>query len=107
MSQFNDRESAHEKKFTLDQEQEFKAQARRAKLLGLWAAGEMSVTGDAAEAYAKSLVVHDLKEAGEEDVFRKVRADLDAKGVTVSDHQIRVKMDEFLQTARAQIAAGA
>lgn len=106
MTQFNDRERAAEAKFQLDQEQEFKAQARRAKLVGLWAATQMGMSGEAAEAYAKSVVVHDLKEAGEEDVFRKIRADFDAQKVTLSDHQIRARMAELLAEARAQIAKG-
>lgn len=106
MSQFDNRERAEEAKFQLDQEQEFKAQARRAKLVGLWAAGLMGLADEAAEDYAKSVVMSDLEEAGEEDVFRKIRADLDMHAVQLSDHQIRTKMDECLADARAQIKAG-
>ncbi len=107
MSQFKDRERTEEKKFQLDQELEFKAQARRAKLVGLWAAGLMGLTDESAQNYAKSVVVADLEEAGAEDLFRKVRADLDQHAVQLSDHQIRAKMDECLAEARAQVKAGA
>lgn len=106
MSEFDDRKRAQEKKYELDQEAEFKAQARRAKLVGLWAAGLMGLAGPDAEAYAKSVVLADLEEAGEDDLFRKIRADLDAKGVAQSDHQIRAHMAELLDEARAQIKAG-
>jgi hypothetical protein len=106
MSSFEDRERAHEKKFQLDQEQEFKAQARRAKLVGLWTAKLIGLSGEEAEAYAKSVVVADLEEAGEEDLFRKIRGDLDMHAVQLSDHQIRAKMDEALQEARASVKAG-
>ncbi|MDX2237801.1 MAG: DUF1476 domain-containing protein [Hyphomonadaceae bacterium] len=106
MTQFDDRERAEEKRFQLDQEQEFKAQARRARLLGEWAAALMGKSADEVAAYAKSVVLSDLEEAGEEDLFRKIRADLDAAKVAQTDHQIRVKMTEFLNEARAQVKAG-
>ncbi len=106
MNEFDDRKRAAEMKFQLDQELEFKAQARRAKLVGLWAAKLMGLTDDAAETYAKSVVMADLEEAGAEDLFRKIRADLDLHAVQLSDHQIRVKMDEALAEARGQIQAG-
>lgn len=106
MSSFDDRERAEEKKFSLNQELEFKAQARRAKLVGLWAAGLMGLADQAADDYAKSVVVADLEEAGTEDLFRKIRADLDMHAVQLSDHQIRAKMDEALAEARASIKAG-
>jgi hypothetical protein len=106
MNSFDDRERGEEKKFQLSQELEFKAQARRNKLLGLWAAQIMGLSGDAADAYAKTVVAADLAEAGEEDVFRKLRADLDAKGVIQSDHQIRSQMADLLAQARAQVRAG-
>lgn len=106
MSQFDDRKRAQETKFQLDQELEFKAQARRAKLVGLWAAGLMGLSGDEADAYAKSVVVADLEEAGIEDLFRKIRDDLDLHAVQLSDHQIRAKMDEALAEARASVQAG-
>lgn len=103
---FDDRKRGQETKYQLDQELEFKAQARRAKLVGLWAAGLMGLDGDAAAAYAKSVVIADMEEAGTEDVFRKIRADLDQAAVQLSDHQIRAKMDEALVEARDQIKAG-
>ena len=106
MSQFDDRKRAQETKFELDQQLEFKAQARRAKLVGLWAAGLMGLSDEAAADYAKSVVVADLEEAGVEDVFRKIRADLDSHAVQLSDHQIRAKMDEAQAQARASVAAG-
>lgn len=107
MSQFNDRERAEEKKFQLDQELEFKAQARRAKLVGLWAAKLMGLEDTAAEDYAKSVVMADLEEAGVEDLFRKIRGDLDMHSVQLSDHQLRAKMEEALNEARASVKAGA
>jgi hypothetical protein len=103
---FDDRERGEEKRFQLDAELEFKAQARRAKLVGLWAAGLMGLSDEAAADYAKSVVVADLEEAGAEDLFRKIRADLDQHAVQLSDHQIRTKMDEALAEARTQVKAG-
>jgi hypothetical protein len=106
MAEFDNRERAEETKFSLDQELEFKAQARRAKLVGLWAAGLIGLTDGAADDYARSVVMADLEEPGPEDVFRKLRGDLDLHAIQLSDHQIRAKMDECLATARAQIQAG-
>jgi len=103
MTTFDKREDAFERKFAHDAELQFKAEARRNKLLGLWAAGLLGKTGDAAEAYAKEVVSADFEEAGEEDVFRKIRADFDAANVAQSDHQIRRTMDELKQTAIEQI----
>ena len=106
MNQFDDRQRGEEKRFQIEQELEFKAQARRAKLVGRWVAGLMGLNGDAAEDYAKSVVIADLEQPGVEDLFRKVRADLDLHAVQLSDHQIRAKMDECLVEAREQIKAG-
>jgi hypothetical protein len=106
MSEFDDRKRAQEKKFELDQDLEFKAMNRRNKLLGLWAAGLLGKTGDDANAYAKEVVMVDYEEAGEDDVFRKVRKDFDAAGVNQSDHQIRQHMSDLMETARAQIRDG-
>jgi hypothetical protein len=106
MSQFDDRKAGQEAKFQLDQDLEFKAQARRAKFVGLWAANLMGLSGDEADAYAKSVVVADLEEAGTEDLFRKIRADLDLHAVQLSDHQIRAKMDEALAEARVSVKNG-
>jgi len=106
MSEFDDRKRAQEMKFELDQEREFKSAARRNKLLGLWAAGLLGKAGEEADAYAKSVINADFEEAGDDDVFRKIRADFDAGGVAQSDHQIRARMAELLDQARQQIRDG-
>jgi hypothetical protein len=103
MTTFDKRKDAFEEKFAHDAELQFKAGARRNKLLGLWAAGLLGKTGADAEAYARTIVAADFEEAGHEDVFRKVRADFDAAGVQQSDHQIRRTMDELMATAIEQI----
>ncbi|WOR14731.1 DUF1476 domain-containing protein [Hyphomonas sp. FCG-A18] len=103
MSSFDDRERAEEAKFAMDAATEFKVMARRNKLLGLWAAELMSIQGDQAEAYAKSVVMSDLEEPGDEDVFRKVRGDLDEAKVDVSDQRLREHMAELLPVARDQV----
>ena len=103
MSGIDDREKGFENKFAHDQEIEFKANARRNKLVGLWVAELMDLDGPDAEAYAKSVIVADFEEAGDDDVFRKLRGDLDAKGVELSDHLLRKQMDDLLITAREQI----
>ena len=105
MTTFDKREEGFEKKFAHDEELKFKASARRNKMLGMWAAEKMGITGPAAEAYAKEVVAADFEEPGDNDVFRKIRKDFDAKGVTQSDHQIRRTMDELLEQAVAQIKA--
>lgn len=106
MTTFDDRKDAFEKKFALDEELQFKANARRNKLLGLWAAEKLGLQGAEAEAYAKSVVVADFAEAGDEDVFRKVRDDMNGKAPAVTDQQIRAAMDELLAKAVEQIKAG-
>ncbi|MCH8490355.1 MAG: DUF1476 domain-containing protein [Oceanicaulis sp.] len=103
MSSFDDREKGFENKFVHEQTSEFRAQARRNKLLGQWAAEEMGLSGAEADAYAADMVKADLEEPGDEDVFRKVRADFDAKGVGHSDHVIRTKMDQLMDEARIQL----
>jgi len=103
MSSFDDREQAFERKFAHDEELRFRSMARRNKLLGLWAADKMGITGDDAEVYAKAVIKADFEEKGDEDVFRKVRRDFDAKGVEQSDHQIRRTMVELLAEAVHQI----
>jgi hypothetical protein len=105
MTTFDKREEGFEKQFAHDEELRFKAMARRNKLLGLWAAEKMGMTGAAADAYAKEVVAADFEEAGDEDVFRKVRKDFDAKGVAQSDQQIHQIMVELLGQAVAQIKA--
>lgn len=106
MSTFDRREEAFEAKFARDEELRFKAEARRNKLLGLWAAELLGKSGAEAEAYAKEVVAADFEEAGDEDVFRKVRADFDANSVEQSDHQIRRTMTDLMEKAIAQIEAG-
>ena len=105
MTTFEDREKGFERKFAHDQELKFKATARRNRLIGLWAAEKMGLSGDDAQAYAREVIRADLAEPGDEDVFRKLRADFDAKGVDQSDHQIRRTMEELLVTAAEQIQA--
>ena len=106
MTTFDKREEGFEKKFAHDEELKFKATARRNKLLGHWAAEKLGLTGAAADAYAKEVIIADFEEAGDEDVFRKLRKDFDAKGVKESDHQIRRTMQELMERAVAQIKAG-
>ncbi len=103
MTTFDKREDAFEKKFAHDEELQFKASARRNKLLGLWAAEKLGLTGEQAAEYAKSVVVADFEEAGDEDVFRKIRGDFDAGKVAQSDHQIRRAMEELMVEAIEQI----
>ena len=104
MTTFDKREEGFEKKFAHDEELQFKATARRNKLLGLWAAGILGKSGADADAYAKEVVVADFEEAGDDDVLHKVAKDLAAKGIT--EQQIRAQMNELLATAVAQIKAG-
>src|SRR5690349_18334501 len=101
MSEINQRQEGFEKKFALDEEQKFKAEARRNKLLGLWAAEQLSKSGDEAAAYAKEVVAADFEEAGDADVLRKVATDLAGKGVT--EQQVRAKMDQLMAEAVAQV----
>lgn len=103
MTGFDERKDKYEGKFAHDAALRFKAEARRNKMLGRWAAGLMGLEGDKAEEYAKSLIMADLEEPGEEDVFRKLRADLDGAGVEQSDHQIRRHMSEMLARAEEEI----
>lgn len=103
MDEFEKRKNAAESKFAHDEELMFKATARRNKLLGHWAAEKMGITGEAADAYAKEVVLSDFEEKGDEDVFRKIRADFNAKNVDQSDHQIRRTMEELLVQAAEQV----
>lgn len=103
MTQFSDREKAYESKFAHDEELRFKATARRNKLLGLWAAELMGMEGDAAMAYGVEVVKSDFEEAGEEDVYRKVKGDLDEKGLDVSEHRVRKAMAELMDEAVKQL----
>lgn len=105
MATFDDRQKAQEAKFAFDAERQFKATARRNKLLGLWAAELMGLNGTDAQAYAAEVIEADFQEAGDEDVLRKVITDLQAKGTTVSEAQTRAKMEEFARLAREQVLA--
>jgi hypothetical protein len=107
MTTFDDRENAFENMYAHDAQMQFKAEARRNKLLGLWAAAKMGLSGDAADAYAKTVVIADLEEAGDEDVFRKVAGDLAEKGAGVSDDEVRGQMKALMAEAKAQIMAEA
>ena len=100
MTTFDDRESAFENKFAHDEDMRFRAEARRNKLLGLWAAGLMGKTADEALEYAKEVVKADFEEAGHEDVVRKVAGDL---GDKADPDTVRAKMEEFLLEAKAQL----
>jgi hypothetical protein len=106
MTTFDKREEGFEKKFAIDEEQKFKAEARRNSLLGMWAASQLGMSGDAVTAYAKEVIAAEFGAGGDADVIRKVMGDLSAKGVTVTEQQIRAKMDELMVQAIAQIKAG-
>lgn len=106
MSEFENRQMGQEKKLEMERDFEFKAGARRNRLIGLWAASLMGLGGEEAQAYAQGVVLADFQEAGDDDVLRKLRADLDAKGIPITDHQLRSRMAELLDEARAQIRAG-
>jgi len=106
MTTFDDREQGFEKKFALDQEQEFKAGARRNRLLGEWAAGLMGLQGPQVAEYARAVVKSDFELPGDDDVFRKVFEDLKGSGVAVSEGEVRMKMAELLAQAREQVRSG-
>lgn len=105
MTQFDDREQAYEKEFVRNEEFDFKVSVRRNKLLGLWAAKKMGLKGATAEAYAKEVITSDFEETGDEDVYRKVKADLDTKKIDISEHQLRREMEDQLAKAREQLTA--
>jgi len=105
MSQFENRQKGQEAKFAFDAEKKLKAEARRIKLLGIWAAELLGLTGDAANTYAAEVVAADFAEAGDEDVFRKVAGDLKAKGVQIDETTIRQKMLQLVDVANQQVAS--
>jgi hypothetical protein len=105
MTTFDDREKGFEKKFALDQDLKFRAEARRNKLLAEWAAAKLGIRGDALPDYVRSVVKADLEEKGDEDVFRKLHNDFAAAGVKVSDAEIRTAMGDLLGKAVADIEA--
>ena len=106
MTTFDQREQAFESRFAHDQELEFRAVARRNKLIGHWAAEALGLTGDAAEAYAQEVVRADFEEAGDADVLRKLRHDFDASKVAIDDAALRKQMQDLLVVAREQLKAG-
>ncbi|HEY2889909.1 MAG TPA: DUF1476 domain-containing protein [Dongiaceae bacterium] len=103
MASFDDREKGYEGKFAHDQELEFKARARRDKLVALWVAPQLGLAGPAADAYGKSLAMDGHEKQHEDKLVAKVMRDLSAKGVSVTDHQLRKKFAELYDQARAQI----
>ena len=103
MSGFKKRKQDAENRFKHDQELEFKANARRNKLLGLWAAEQMGISGDAADDYAKEVVVSNFDRPGDEDVLEKVLKDFTDKGLDISASRLRKEMDSLMETARAQV----
>jgi hypothetical protein len=106
MTTFDKREEGFEKKFALDEEQKFKAEARRNKLLGLWAAEKLGLSGDAANTYAKEVVAAEFEGTDDAGVIRKVTGDLAARNIAITEQQIRVKMDELMARAIVQVKAG-
>jgi hypothetical protein len=105
MTTFDERERSFEKKFAMDQELMFKAEARRNKLLGQWAASKLGLTGSEVDDYIKAVRKADLAQKGDEDVFQKLRGDFAAKGVAVPDPELRKAISDFLATAVSQIEA--
>lgn len=103
MATFNERQKGFESKFAMDQDLKFKAEARRNNLVGAWAAEKLGLTGDAVAEYQKEVRRADLIEKGDDDVVRKIRSDFDAKGIQVSDDEIREQMIELLAQAVSQI----
>ena len=106
MNSFDKREEGFEKKFALDEEQKFKAEARRNKLLGLWVADKLGITGDAATAYAKEVIAADFEQPGDSDVVHKVMRDLAAKNIALTEPQLRAQMDVLMAQAILQVKAG-
>jgi hypothetical protein len=105
MTTFDKREEGFEKKFAHDEELRFKANARRNKLLGLWAAEKLGLSGDAANAYAKDVVMADFEEAGDGDVLNKVQKDFAAKGIAMSEQDLRRAMNDLMEKAIAEVKA--
>jgi len=106
MSGFDERQKGHETKFVMDAAKEFKAEAKRNRLLGLWAAELMGKDAETAEKYALEVILADMEEAGDEDVFRKLRGDLKSPEVEITDEAIRDKMKECMELARTEVYGG-
>jgi hypothetical protein len=105
MTTFDKREQGFENQFAHEEEMKFKATARRNSLLGFWAAAKLGLAGAEAEAYARAVVISDVEDTGHHDMLGKIRRDFDAKGITLSDHQIRRTMDELMARAVAEVKA--
>jgi len=103
MTTFNDREKSFEKKFAMDEELKFKAESRRNRLLGQWAAAKLGLSGAALDDYVKAVRKADLAQKGDDDVFQKIKKDLKDKGVSVADSELRKAMDDFLASAVQQL----
>ena len=106
MTTFDKREEGFERKFALDEEQKFKAEARRNRLLGLWVAGKLGKKGADADSYAKEVIAAEFDTGGDANVVRKVTQDLAAKGVAISESEIRSQMDGLMAEAAKQVKAG-
>lgn len=106
MTSFEEREKGFEKKFSMDQDLKFRAEARRNKLLAEWAAPQLGITGPGVEEYVRAVRKADLAEKGDEDLFRKLRKDFDDKGVKLSDLDLRNKIADLLAEAVRQVEAG-
>lgn len=103
MTTFDKREEGFEKKFAHDEELKFKAEARRNKLFGLWAAEKLGITGPAADVYAKEVVIADFDSPGDSDVLNKVQKDFESKSIAITPAELRSKMDELMGTAVSEI----
>ncbi len=106
MTTFDKREEGFERKFALDEEQKFKAEARRNKLLGLWVAEKLGLSGEAANTYAKDVIAAEFQEAGDANVVGKVMGDLKAKGITITERELQAKMEQLTAQAFAEVKAG-
>ncbi|SHH59287.1 DUF1476 domain-containing protein [Bradyrhizobium erythrophlei] len=106
MTTFDKREEGFERKFALDEEQKFKAEARRNKLLGLWVAEKLGLSGEAANTYAKDVIAAEFQEAGDANVVGKVMSDLKAKGITIAERELQAKMEQLTAQAVAEVKAG-
>jgi hypothetical protein len=106
MTTFDKREEGFEKQFAHDEELKFKATARRNKMLGLWAAERLGLSGPEAESYSRAVVLAEFEQGGDSAVVAKIRKDLDAKGVVQSEHQINRTMTELMAKAIVDIKAG-
>jgi hypothetical protein len=105
MTGIEDREKGFERKFAFDEELRFKATARRNKLFGLWVAEKLGKSGAEADAYAKSVVIADLAEAGDQDVIRKVQTDLDGAGISLSDGELNTRLADLMAQAVTEVEA--